>query len=323
MLAQSLVTGGCRLPVASLGSVATHPDYRGRGLAGSLVEMALAAARRQGVTLVAISGRRTLYTRRGAVPVQAAWEAECGPAVLTALRLEQAPWQVLRFDVGEHLQAVCRLHEHEPVRYGWPPGSTRRMLEAMLADGTGGLIAVDGAGRPAAWILYRFGGPMLWAKPGEIRLLDHCGDRRAVAHLCAAITDHHEVTRLSIRGTAADGALARIVAKADAALEPGGMLGAFIVLNAERLFEQLRPLLAERLEAETLAALSVEDDGQTATFRFADQHWCVSDRSLVSRIFVDAPPQWPPSCPQGAHRVAEALLAATPIDLPGYGVCYI
>ena len=34
---QTLITGGCRLPAACIGSVGTHPDFRGKGLATELV----------------------------------------------------------------------------------------------------------------------------------------------------------------------------------------------------------------------------------------------------------------------------------------------
>ena len=56
---------GVIIDVGSLGSVCTHPDYRGRGLAGSLLAHVENELRAQGVDLLYVSGGRSLYLRGG------------------------------------------------------------------------------------------------------------------------------------------------------------------------------------------------------------------------------------------------------------------
>ncbi|MNH96540.1 hypothetical protein D3C73_492100 [compost metagenome] len=60
--------GGARLSVFSLGSVCTHPDYRGQGLAGSLLELCKQHAQAAGASLLFVSGDRSLYTRAHCYP---------------------------------------------------------------------------------------------------------------------------------------------------------------------------------------------------------------------------------------------------------------
>ncbi|AJY74320.1 GNAT family N-acetyltransferase [Paenibacillus beijingensis] len=60
--------GEARLRVFSLGSVCTHPDARGRGIASEVLRLVYGYIRRAGASLLLVSGYRTLYTRTGCAP---------------------------------------------------------------------------------------------------------------------------------------------------------------------------------------------------------------------------------------------------------------
>nr|WP_150959207.1 GNAT family N-acetyltransferase [Aneurinibacillus sp. XH2] len=57
--------GEARLPIYSLGSVCTHPDYRGQGTASEILTKILEHIDRAGASLLLVSGGRSLYTRAG------------------------------------------------------------------------------------------------------------------------------------------------------------------------------------------------------------------------------------------------------------------
>jgi predicted N-acetyltransferase YhbS len=57
--------GEARLRVFSLGSVCTHPDARGRGIASEVMNAVNEYVRDTGASLLLVSGTRTLYTRAG------------------------------------------------------------------------------------------------------------------------------------------------------------------------------------------------------------------------------------------------------------------
>ncbi|MWV46935.1 GNAT family N-acetyltransferase [Paenibacillus sp. HJL G12] len=65
MVPEVIRAGDARLQVFGLGSVCTHPDYRGQNLASRLLEECMAHAKRSGASLVFISGDRSLYMRSG------------------------------------------------------------------------------------------------------------------------------------------------------------------------------------------------------------------------------------------------------------------
>lgn len=60
--------GEARLRVFSLGSVCTHPDAQGRGIATQVLHEVLAYIEETGASLLLVSGNRSLYTRVDCVP---------------------------------------------------------------------------------------------------------------------------------------------------------------------------------------------------------------------------------------------------------------
>jgi GNAT superfamily N-acetyltransferase len=60
--------GAARLHVYSYGAVCTHPDYRGKGLASSILDFAKRHIRRADASLLLVSGGRSLYTNAGCYP---------------------------------------------------------------------------------------------------------------------------------------------------------------------------------------------------------------------------------------------------------------
>ncbi len=62
---QQIAVGGAMLDACALGSVCTHPDYRGQGHASVLLGEAFHQAQAIGASLMLISGTRSLYRRNG------------------------------------------------------------------------------------------------------------------------------------------------------------------------------------------------------------------------------------------------------------------
>lgn len=65
----ALQIAGCSIPVASMGSVCTDPNYRGRNYASTLVRRSLELLHDEGASLLFVSGDRSLYIRNDCMEV--------------------------------------------------------------------------------------------------------------------------------------------------------------------------------------------------------------------------------------------------------------
>jgi len=120
----TLLVHGRRIGWASYGNVATHPEFRGQGIAGAIGEIMFAKLRAAGVDLVYISGTRSLYTRAGA--------AECGAFRTFAISAGRIPAAgrglgVRRGGVGD-AKAVADFLSEDAVRFLDDAATVRSVL---------------------------------------------------------------------------------------------------------------------------------------------------------------------------------------------------
>jgi len=111
---ESLFINGAKLKTAEIGSVATLPEYRGKGLATQLVETAFKNAREENADIMLISGGRNLYQRIGCAP--------CGKYQEWTVRSERKanlPGGIVVKQYQEkHFPKVHALRAQEPTRIG-------------------------------------------------------------------------------------------------------------------------------------------------------------------------------------------------------------
>lgn len=140
---------GCVAPVGHIGGVCTDPAFRGRGLAGQLLQVGFRRLRKAGARWVLVSGDRGLYRRSGLIPA----------GVFTAFKLTKAntgpPDPRVRLTPAEpkHAPWCARWHESEPVHYL----RSRELYDGAFSGGPTGFRAerfvVLANGRPAAYFL--------------------------------------------------------------------------------------------------------------------------------------------------------------------------
>lgn len=169
---ETLLIGGCRLRVGTLGMVCTHPDHRGQHHAGTVLQAAYDGLRRKGAAAVLISGWRSLYTASGGARVWPHYEAVVERPALRVI--EDASLAVERVSAANRAEVVA-LHEAEPVRFEWSEPWQRVVLPALMESrvGTGLLVRQGGRAVAAACVLH----PV--TSSGSPTLLDWFGDRRA------------------------------------------------------------------------------------------------------------------------------------------------
>jgi len=156
---------GCRLKMASVGSVATYPEYRGKGLATQALNAMEVQVVHEGAAVINISGSRDLYSRFGAVKV--------GRALVYSIPAGGAPVGLpIRRAAASDIFTIERLYEREPVRYHRPLEDWRAMFEAMSHDAVYRRSAIyllgdESAASGYVHMLYGARGDKFYARVGE------------------------------------------------------------------------------------------------------------------------------------------------------------
>lgn len=98
------------LKIASLGSVCTHPDYRGRGLATTLIKYSFNKAEKDMMDMVLISGRNPIYKKAGCQNVEGFSQFEI-PAISGKTLFEKVS------ETGKIEKVLAKIYNAEPIRF--------------------------------------------------------------------------------------------------------------------------------------------------------------------------------------------------------------
>jgi len=136
-LIRECTTSCGKIPVAGIGSVVTHPEFRGAGLSAALQNALLSRLRRQNVPLAVLwTDQPEIYAGRGFV--SAGWEMHVD---LARARLETvlAPGFSAREFVATDCGMVQSLYDRHQLRTLRQPGDAERLYNM---PGTRGLVAI-------------------------------------------------------------------------------------------------------------------------------------------------------------------------------------
>ncbi len=141
---------GCRVKVASVGSVATYQEYRGRHLATALLAAAEDECVERGVAVVLISGWRGLYSRYGTRKI--------GHSTTVTIPAGPAPDGLAVHEVSVPEAALLSsIYQREPVRFHRPLGDWQTALRANAArtrgHGQQKTFLISDANGPAAYVV--------------------------------------------------------------------------------------------------------------------------------------------------------------------------
>jgi len=314
---------GCSVRVACIGSVCTDPDCRGRGLAGRLMDDAVERARAAGAALMLISGRRTLYTRRGSHGEGRFDRYELVPEQLpetTELTVTELPPQACR--------GALRMHEAEPIRFR----RTEAQYAAQIAcgfvqDAPGKTYAVRRGDRlVAVFSVRRLGPPTDDASESGVLVAEKAGSRTAVLEALRPIAEQWGAERIKIDAYPTDAVLREACGRIGASAETASFYGTFKLLDAARAWRDYGPLLAERLGPELYGQISIEAESDplkihTVTFqRGAQLVELRGAREILAALFGSK--EIDPLA-EAEGELADALRQALPLPVPMYGLNYV
>jgi predicted N-acetyltransferase YhbS len=301
---------GCRLKVASIGAVGTHPAYRNRGYASLILQESLQAATAAGARVLIVSGDRGLYRRNHCARVGDLLAARVrrdslrqADVKLTARRVAADDWPVL-----------SPLYSAEPVRF--MRGADFFSQCCCWWDCTSPEVwRLSSEGKPVAYLCLL---PPWREEHRRVRTLgEYAGSRAAIVDALPIIFEKTNIEEINLTFSAQDEEFIYLLGRRGMPLKATTLPGTHRLLNLPGLMRDLRPYLAARLPRPTLRQLSFDQDGEACRFSLGQQR-TEMDLSGAAKLVLGAP-----DAPQVSGDLGAALSALFPIPFPMAGFNYV
>ena len=282
------------LRVGSIGGVCTHPDYRGQGLAGQLMEHCTSQLAQEGARLMLISGERGLYTRIGCVPTGIYHNFTIPPGQLPPTTSDL----VLRLATSADASLCSQLYQTEPVHFVRQPAKFEERFGY-----SGGYIhseawIIERAGKPAAYLLLGIPWDYLDQPSAGIRhVREYAGSRTALVGALGWIMTQTKLRELHWPVAWQDADLIQLLKGMgfSGALEPLSE-HTMRIINFPGLIADLRPYFRARLGESLRRGLRFEQTGPLLgdthedRFRIAHGRECLElDGAAMTRLVMGDP----------------------------------
>ncbi|HEU5140111.1 MAG TPA: GNAT family N-acetyltransferase [Bacillales bacterium] len=268
----------------SLGSVCTHPDYRGRGYASRILAEIRKHIEEAGASLLFVSGDRPLYRRFGCVPFGSVTrlvldESSCGNNEGDATRqiqvreLRETDW----FDVKEIADKRTTAFEQ----------SLWDLADLIHAQGYAGLDSLTHhvliAQKNGKTIGFCVIGVPHHPEFQKAVAIEWGGTTEAVVRLLTSAVDRYRLSSLEVNVPYFDEALPELLPYAQSNSEKNE--GTVCMVNSEAFIQQLRPYLEEK-DAEVNKFMNVETLGDGhVKINLQEESTIVSQADFVSIVF--------------------------------------
>jgi predicted N-acetyltransferase YhbS len=312
--------GGVHLEVASIGDVATHPDYRRRGLATRLLEHCKSRLTEEGARLMLISGMGELYTRVGCVTAQDhafftlkpdQVESGSGEAGIGVRRLAR-----------KDLPTCARLYQAEPVHFV-------RDLEAFtqhpfFTQPDSFLHAedwvIESDGRPVAYLFLTVPWEHWPRRDTGVRdVFEYAGSRVALVHGLAQVMKRLELRELRLLVPWQDVDLLRLLQERVGASIRLPLIGHTMrVVNFPGLMADLTPYVRARLLASLRRGLRFEQDGDRYGIAWRQER-IELDGGGMTRMVMGLPAEMVPGSVTDSGTLSQIVSALFPLPsfVPG------
>ena len=300
---------GCRLKIASIGGVCTHPDYRAQGIATILLDHCIAESARAGASLLLISGERRLYRRAHAVDAIPTLEGRLTPTFIEPA----SPPVTAHRGTAEDWFACASLYQSEPVRFVRRAEFFRQAFE----HGHSETWVIDSNGSPAAYVmLSRHGG----SSPENRRrvVAEYAGSRAALADGLPALFEAGGYEQIELAVPMHDGELAGIFARRGISLKAGTLEDHTIrLLDVDRLMRRLGPYVAARLPRSQARRLSFHQKDDGCIFSLGDEKVELSLAKSAALVLGG------PEAPKAPGELGRLLASLFPVPFPMPGMNYV
>ncbi|MFC1716349.1 GNAT family N-acetyltransferase [Candidatus Poribacteria bacterium] len=283
---RDVIIYGCKTKIGCIGGVATRPEYRKKGLATRLMQIAAQKINDDGGDIMFVSGNRDLYRRQGCVPAAPHYQFKIGQADMG--RLDDSDIELVPYK-KDNLLDIANTHQREPVRFRRDLDEFQVLLErrtpAPFWTKTAVLALYDDG---------RFMGYLLTQEPrdaergkGRIRgIAEYAGARKTIADSMKPLFARYNMEELMFFVQEHDSELLHILRQRGIEGEKANMQGhTFKILNLPRLMDRFAPYIQERVGKDTANSLKCAQDGDEFRITYKQECLELDGEALVALIF--------------------------------------
>jgi GNAT superfamily N-acetyltransferase len=283
--------GAARLHVFQLGSVCTHPDYRGQGIAKSLLKLCKQHAEAAGASLLFISGDIPLYTRAHCYPFGQAHSFTIDAAAAERFKLEGL---LIRSMELTDLPAIQQMASLRAVAFEQSVTDLQQLIHAgafasIFKFKHRVLVSVNSSGEPEAFVV--IGAPDIYEVKRNPIALEWGGPADQVAALLAEAIGTMELSQLDLNVGWQEEKLIELFQEAGLSMTIKSNSGTVYIVNSKQLLKQAEPFFNQAGDAaQWVRALTLNEDG-TYVLDMPQREIPLTPEELVAFLFNPTAPQ--------------------------------
>ena len=269
--------GRSSVNVYSLGSVCTGPDYRGKGIAGEILEGIMKDLKSTDASLLLVSGNRSLYTRVGCHPF-----GKVSRFTIKGSKAANNPNLVIREMETTDIHAMVRLAEQREVAYEQSVQELSLLLQAeayaSCIKRSHRVLVAEEDGQLKGFLIV--GVPYDQEKQDGLAI-EWAGEAKIVAELARQALVHFGLKSMNIKVSWHEQALSQELDPYDSVEERN--LGTVYIVDPAKLVAQLSPYLSDAYNVQKIEAESEENGNIRLTIN--DESKVLAYNEFVAKLF--------------------------------------
>jgi GNAT superfamily N-acetyltransferase len=341
---------GCRTRVGSIGSVCTHPDYRGRGFATMLLEDTIKMLDADGATVMIISGGRGLYQRAGCRGVGKRYNFNINRSDWDKFPSTNNPLppfgrgmdiEIVSYQEAEHLKQFAEIQQREAIRFLRPVDDFKAMLDVIVMRRELGqrndVLAIQREGTCFAYMVMSID-KKRDSEELICRIGEYGGSRLAIISaikiLFGKISSSFlfDFNELSVGALPQDTEFLYILEALGLQPSVNALAGTMRIINFEKLMEHFTPYIQQRLGRKTAEALQFKcakpsresgtSDGKHL-FQIEDEQFIIENEADLVRLILGAPDNAELKIMPTEGKLAEVLREILPLPFVWPGLNFV
>lgn len=305
--------GGARLKVYAIGAVCTDPAYRGKGYAGTMLDLIKDHIRQAGASLLLISGDRSLYTRNHCYHFGSFNRYTFLPenAEAIAARSASEGYTVREF-ASYDWYTLHALAESRTVRYEQSLTDLAQLTHSQAVASNCKLehrtLIAEKDGKPVAFAALAV--PGRYETTAAPQVTEWAGDAQAAAAIFADAVKRYALEKLEVTVSWHEAELQQALPDTPFQARQNG--GTVFVSDAQTLLEQAAPYWNGAVNAQRGDLRVMKGEDGQYTLHIGRDAIVLTPQELVSVLFDSTPNL----AVQPPAEVQERLAALFPIPFP-------